>query len=182
MKRSRANSRGFTLVELMVVVVIVGILAVLGVVMLGSHQKQARTYETLAMVQSIRAAEERWRSENLSYLDVSHHGWFPHDPDGTRKTFLQAGSAHGDANNWILLNPTSNPFVYAGFVVNAGMPGDNISSTVTLAHTVVGLHWDTPPDNWYVIQAIMDNDNDGDEAYYLASSFNGEVYRQNEGE
>lgn len=166
----------------MVVVAIVGVLAVLGLVILGKHNRQARMHETLAMVQSIRVAQERWRAENLTYLDVSaSHQWFPRDPTGVgdqRISFLQGLSSHADNGNWILLNPTSNPFVYGGFLTNAGLSNDPMTLP---EETVTGLTWpSSPPDAWYVIQAIVDTDADGRVGFFLASSLNGEVYRQDE--
>ena len=180
----KQRKRGFTLVELMIVVTIVGVMAVLGGVLLAGHVKQSRTHETLSMVQSIRAAQERWRSENLSYLNVSDSDtWFPRDPTATlgdqRMTFLRSATAHVDGANWLLLNPATSPFVYGGYQVHAGMAGTVMQPPLV---AVPGMVWPTPTDSWYVIQAIMDMDMDGTRAFYLASSINGEIYRQDEGE
>jgi hypothetical protein len=177
----------------MVVVVIVGVMATLGLVILGRHQKAARTYETLAMVQSIRVAQERWRSENLTYLNVSSDDadrfdtgvWFPRNPIGSqgdkRVSFLQSANGYGiQGVKWIMLNPTSNPLVYGGYMTNAGMADQPMKAPVYPPPG--GFSWPTASEPWYTIEAIMDSDTDGRVARYLASSLNGEIYRQDEGE
>src|SRR5687768_2913944 len=78
---SRGSSRGFTLVELMTVVVIVSVIAAIGLVSLRSRVFGSKSTEALAMIQSIRVAEERWKAENLQYLNASASGnWYPADP------------------------------------------------------------------------------------------------------
>jgi hypothetical protein len=185
----------------MVVVTIVGVLATLGLVILGKHNKNARTYETLAMMQSIRIAQERWRSENLVYLNVSggddpqdisgvNGPWFPRDPrtayGDVRVSFLQAAASHQNGAKWIMLNPTSNPLVYGGYKTNAGLANQNMTPAAIAIADWPGWPAPGPPgapaEAWYVIQAITDTDMDGTVGFYMASSLNGEVYRQDEGE
>src|SRR5215470_6535239 len=69
--RPRNQERGFTLIELMTVVVIVGVLATLGLVAYRKFITSSKTSEAIYMVGSIRAAEESYRAETLRYLDVS---------------------------------------------------------------------------------------------------------------
>ena len=69
--RRRGASRGFTLVELLVVVLIVSIFATIGIVMMREYIFTAKSTEAFAVVQSIRAAEESWKAQNGSYLNVS---------------------------------------------------------------------------------------------------------------
>jgi len=176
--------RGFTLAELMVVVTIVTILATIAVMALGGHRNAAKTGETLAMMQSIRGAQERWRSENLLYLDVSLSGqWFPPGTPGNgRRSFMQAAASHADGLQWIWLNPTSNPAVYGAFQTRAGMAGTAMMSPLVGGS---GITWPVAADTkdaWYVIQGITDMDMDGHYGFFVASSLNGDVYRQDEHE
>jgi type IV pilus assembly protein PilA len=171
----------------MVVVVIMGILATLGFASLSKHVSAAWGVEAMNMVQSIRAAEERWRSEHMTYLNVSTdpQGWYPVDPSvvSNRRTehafYYEPGStAHADANNWLLLRPTTPGPVRFGYLVNAGHPG----TAMTVPSGGPSVTWPAPPDNWYVIQAIGDTDGDGTLSYYRASSLDSEVFTQNHGE
>lgn len=167
----------------MAVVTIVGVLAIIGIVALRKHVFGSKTVEALAMVQSIRAAEERWRAENLTYLNVSTtNHWYPSKPDGKYKRAFYTGAADADDRNWRLLAPTVPGPVEFGYLVNAGDPHTAMTAPSSDV-TVTGLTWPNPPGQyWYVIQAIGDADGDGKYAFFMASSFKGDVYRQDEGE
>jgi type IV pilus assembly protein PilA len=68
--RSR-HSRGFTLIELMIVVVIVSVLAMLAVVGYRKLIQSSHVTEATGMVQNIRVAEEAYKSETQQYAQVS---------------------------------------------------------------------------------------------------------------
>jgi type IV pilus assembly protein PilA len=185
--RTLATRRAFTLVELMTVVTITGILATLGFASLRQHVSAAWGAEALNMVQSIRAAEERWRSEHMMYLNVSGSGatWYPVDATlpankGKQQAFF---APPGDATRpnsalWLQLRPTVAGPVRFGYKANAGLAGD----AMTTPSAGPSVTWPTPPDNWYVIQARGDTDGDGVISYYRASSLSGDVFAENHGE
>jgi prepilin-type N-terminal cleavage/methylation domain-containing protein len=179
---ARRNQAGFTLVELLTVVVIVGILAAVGIALLRQHVFSSKTTEVVAMVQSIRAAEERWRSENHGYLDVSQTltSWYPMStPDKTKYHWDQP--AGNDYQKWRLLAPTVAGPVQAGYAVRAGPAFTPMLEPTTVKKPTwpAGALQNEP---WYVIQAQADTDGDGTSAMFLASSLNGELYVENEGE
>jgi type IV pilus assembly protein PilA len=178
------RKRGFTLVELMVVVALVGILATIGVVLFRNHVFNTRSVEAMAMMQSIRAAEENWRAENGAYLDVSSsmNDWYPDDPPSrTLRTFYDPASTHPDAGKWRLLNPTVSGPIQFVYTVKAGAPLTEILAPVTdQKPTFPTAATQTEP--WYIIQAKGDTNADGVESFYVVTSLNAEVLKEREGE
>jgi prepilin-type N-terminal cleavage/methylation domain-containing protein len=183
------SERAFTLVELMVVVTIVGILGVIGVASFRSRIFGSKTGDALAMMQSIRAAEERWRSENLTYLNVTRtSAWYPAMPVAkTRRAFYNSATCgvpipDTDDCRWKLLNPTAIGPTEFGFMLTAGPPGTAMTEPNTNARPSGWTQWPPNGDHWFVLQAIADADGDGVYAKFVSSSIRGDVYRENEGE
>src|SRR5579859_5940761 len=69
--RDRPTRRGFTLVELMIVVAIIAILAVLALVGYRKMVSSSHTAEATHVVQAIRVAQESYRSETQQYASIS---------------------------------------------------------------------------------------------------------------
>ena len=64
----RSPRRGFTLIELMIVVAIIGVLASIAVPMLSSHQLRTKTTEAKTNLGAIRVVEEAAFSETGNYV------------------------------------------------------------------------------------------------------------------
>lgn len=180
----------------MVVVAIVGVLAVIGVAAVHKYVFSAKTNEARAVIQAIRVAEERFRAENQRYLSVSgppgttlpDDQYYPNaTPDRTKRTFFLSrppDPALGPLDRkWRLLDPpvASNQPVQFGYLVVAGPPG----MAMPAPHTASKPAWPDAgnmADPWYVIEAKGNVDGDEVATFVVASSLNGEVYVENEGE
>jgi prepilin-type N-terminal cleavage/methylation domain-containing protein len=195
-RRPRA-SHGFTLVELMVVVMITGILAAIGIMLVRQHLQSAKTVNALAGIQAIRSAEETYRANGGAYLDcstVDGPAWFPSQNPGT-KLYDWRQPTHPDWARWQLLaisatkekkdetntvgssNAVLRPTQF-GFAVNAGVPGAAYPTLRTQEKPVLPNPSTEP---WYVIQVKGDVDGDGTPMFGIATNLNGQVFLENEG-
>ena len=69
MKNNMHNKGGFTLVELAVVVVIIGVLAAFGVPRFLDSVERSKASESFAYLASVRAAQERYHARQGTYAD-----------------------------------------------------------------------------------------------------------------
>ena len=82
---SRARVSGFTLIELMVVVVIMGVLAALATFGVRRYVLEAKKAEAASMITQIRAAEEAYRDETFAYVGMSNFElWHPENEPEAR--------------------------------------------------------------------------------------------------
>jgi prepilin-type N-terminal cleavage/methylation domain-containing protein len=176
--RRPAARRGYTLVELMIVVVIVGTLATLATYAVRKYIFAAKTTEAIQMIGAIKAAQENYRDETFRYLNVGNdnlEAYYPKAPSN-EKTMWGGGDADLEAN-WRTLGVRSDSPVVFGYACVAGpQTGDPPNGHVA------DVAWPAPTGWWYVVEAAGDQDGDGVKSYYASSSFTDQIFFENETE
>jgi prepilin-type N-terminal cleavage/methylation domain-containing protein len=178
---------GFSLIEAMVVVSIVGILAVLATVGYRRWVRTAYLSEAQDMVANIRTAQEAFRAENGGYLNVSAGlgptNDYPAETPGKFKTTWGGACTRCNTGvSWAALNVQPNAplaFGYSVIASNSAPPAVN--------ETVNGVNLDvsamgTGGTPWYFIEA--DGDVDGNSVFTRVFGMSGtnQIFVDNEGE
>lgn len=132
MLRISRRDRGFTLVELAIIVVIVGVLAVVSVVLYRRHVRTSHLAEATNMTKSIRAAQEAHKAETGLYSNVSKDmsSYYPAQNPGAFKTEWGApcNAACNRPDGWKRLAVDASGPVMFGYATVAGV-GASISSS-----------------------------------------------------
>ena len=190
-KPSRRRSSGFTLVELLVVVAMVGILAALAVVGYRKYVASAGSAEAMAMIQLIRHGETQYKVDAYQYLGCSGCGaggcapgggsltaYYPMATPGHTKSSWEQPS-HSDYACWKQLSIRTDGALRFGYAVVAGGPSDAIVQPSGFKELPALAQ---PTDPWYVIQAAGDSNDDGVNALAVATSTGISFYIENETE
>jgi prepilin-type N-terminal cleavage/methylation domain-containing protein len=182
----RRGARGFTLIELMVVVLIMGILAAIGLSSFVRHIALSKNTQALAVCRSIGVAQERYRTLNGVYLDVSQgnlNNLYPVADPGLNHYHFWGRPAQATYANWVDLAPEVPVYVRYSYAVVAGLP----NGAAAVAWPALGVSqapvWPvTVNDPWYVIRAVGDLDGDDDNSFIIMTSFSDRIYQENIGD
>ncbi|HEY4122156.1 MAG TPA: prepilin-type N-terminal cleavage/methylation domain-containing protein [Byssovorax sp.] len=178
----RSRRRGFTLIELLAAVAIMGILAAIGIYSMRRYLNVAQSSEATAMIQNIRAAEESYKAETLTYWSCSSSlaSLYPNTaPNSHSSAWVNAG--HSDYAKWKTLNVSSDGPVRFGYSAVAGNPGDALP-TDTALNPQPSWPATANANPWYVVQAVGDRDDNGIQAVFVGSSIGGEIMVMNPSE
>ena len=135
MQRKSPNQKGFTLVELAIVIVIIGVLASFGVPRFRDAVERSKAGEALNFLSAIRASQERYHaifatySNDIDNLDIV----FP-DPAYFSVGTVAAGSTTDLESSWSLtLTREGAAAGYGAYTVTFTEQGyDAVNSTIDL--------------------------------------------------
>jgi prepilin-type N-terminal cleavage/methylation domain-containing protein len=174
--RPGVRQRGFTLIEILVAVALIGILAAIAVISFGKQARKTRGSEVNAVFTALRIAQEQYHLENGTYLSTgtAETSIHPLTPTRTSQTFLPLPTS------WTSLRvdlPSDQG--YCGYVVRAGRGGD--SSNIGAKAVEFGFNA-APATDWYYLLARCDLDGSATrDSYYFTWSGDTRVQKQNEG-
>ncbi len=183
-KRRRQRARGFTLVELMAVVCIIGVLATLAVYGVKKYVDSAKTSEPMEIINSIRAAEESFKDETFAYKNVSDmSSYWPFSGVAALKNAKLSWDSGTDPTAkaaWAALGVSPSSSVQFGYACAAGQ-GSGVPTQTSLG-IGTSLGYPTTAPNWYVVRAAGDRDGNGILATFVGSNFTDAIYGENDTE
>ncbi|MBN2493559.1 MAG: prepilin-type N-terminal cleavage/methylation domain-containing protein [Deltaproteobacteria bacterium] len=168
---------GFTLLELIVALAIVGVLAAVAAAALGSYIDRAKAAEAATILLDIREKQERYFDIYKCYTD--HIPWTPYDCDGDTcppgyetipwpgGTGFQQLGVVPDGPVWFTYKVDS---AYQGCVFVNNHPADGNGTT-----------WPATQRPWFTAEACGDMDVDGICKHFYISSANRSVYSPDDG-
>jgi prepilin-type N-terminal cleavage/methylation domain-containing protein len=177
--QQRRSQSGFTLVELMVIVIIVSILALLGTYSVRKYVTASKTSEATEMIATIKAAQESYKDETFAYLDVttSLDIYYPANPSPGRTKFQWGGGDATIAGKWQALGVSAAAPVLFQYSCQAGASGAAVPAPGGAASDITVGNWPTTVNSpWYVVKAEAEFEGDGRHTVFVGSSFYGETF------
>jgi type IV pilus assembly protein PilA len=195
---ARSTRRGFTLVELMIVVAIVGVLALMAVVGYRKLINSSHTAEATHMVNAIRVGQEAYKAESGSYANISkslaanqstgHSALYPHasmasaKEPGNYKVGWGAACPSSACNaDWSTLPVHADGSTMFGYTTQSGLAGITPTQVVKVNNANVAWPSSIPAD-WYLITAVGDTDGNGTFCTVLGTSFTNDLLVDLDGE
>ncbi len=176
--RQGRKGRGFTLIELMIVVAIVGIIASLAVMYFGGSQKKVKAKaEVTSMFGEFKLRQESFQLENGSYQSSSATNdeadfWPPAPGANGGKVALTPMPAE-----WTNLRMVPDASaVYCSYVMIVGDGGDD-TNVGTIADTE--FSYVPPATDWYYMLAQCDMDQNpgaGNDSFYFQHSESSDLF------
>jgi prepilin-type N-terminal cleavage/methylation domain-containing protein len=178
---ARARARGFTLVELMAVVLIVAILGALATYGVRKYILAAKSSEAPEMIAGIMTAQEQYKAETLSYLDVSgvhnlddYSTFYPETTPAKHATKMSWGGGNADIlENWNRLGvKTTSPVLY----IYGCAAGDSSTPMAAPGISIGNFGTGTTGKPWYLVKAVADLDGNGSVGTWVGSSVTTQIF------
>jgi prepilin-type N-terminal cleavage/methylation domain-containing protein len=190
------QQRGYTLVELMVVVAVVGVLASVAVFMFNKQKTKALASEVPVVFSEFKVRQEQFRLENDEYLTTGANDddLFPTTNPGRNAVAFNLSSSpvppepQGDeftGPSWQTLRiNVDKKSLYCGYVAVSGKAGDNstIGAVAAAPPFNFGSSIPVPATDWYYLLAKCDFDGDGINSLYFTLSGTEGIIEENAGE
>lgn len=168
--RARTIRAGFTLIELMIVVAVIGVLSAVAIPTFQSYVYRSRTTEAVTFLGEIRQRQEAYRAEFGQYCSVSAAVGSAPESGAWAPATLPAGGTKvgwtGTPGVWNQLGAAPDGMVQFQYRTTAGPPGTN-----------PGITGYDGTDFWFVAQARGDLDGDGEVMILEAYSAANHIYR-----
>ncbi|MFK7998080.1 MAG: type IV pilin protein [Polyangiales bacterium] len=149
-RRDRSR-HGFSLIELMITVAIIGVLAAIAVPSFQGYLQRSRTTEATTFLADIRQKQETYRAEFGAYCAVDGQAIGTYTPTALPGPG-QVQTWPVNDGNWTQLGARPDGTIRFQYATIAGVPGQAPPGTSNLPST----------DFWFVAAARGDLDNDGD--------------------
>ena len=173
MSPSFYRARGFTLVELMIVVSMIGVLSALAVVGYRKYVESSKISEPMSVIQAIRSAEEEFHDKALTYYNVSNDNqYYPRNSGFDSRKHDWKSTNTVQTQRWATLGVSVSGPVRFGYKANAGSAGSPITTTIDYKPApTLGV----PTKDWYLVQAYGDPNENGKPTVLLSTSFSNEI-------
>lgn len=157
------RNQGFTITELMIAVVIMGVLATLAIPTFTSYIYKARVTEASNFLSEIKQRQESYRNEFGQYCAVSGADWGTYSPSGSPGMDPVPWTSNA---NWDQLGASPDGPVRFRYATVSGFPGDPVPSDTNLNNN----------DHWFAARALGDLDEDGDDFFLEIYSQSNKIY------
>ena len=157
------RNRGFTITELMIAVVIIGVLATIAIPSFTSYVYKARVTEASNFLGQIKQRQESYRNEFGQYCAVSGAAWGTYNPTtipGIDPIVWES------TTEWDQLGAAPDGPIRFQYATVAGPPGSTVPSGTNLDND----------DHWFAAQARGDLDEDGNEFFLEIYSQSTHIY------
>jgi prepilin-type N-terminal cleavage/methylation domain-containing protein len=184
------NQHGFTLIELMITVAIVGILAALATWGVSRYVRLSKSSEATHMIGAFKAAQETYKSDMFSYLDVagengaiSAASYYPaKKPAKVARSWLEVSGSESPVGLRVKqLGVVADAPVWFVYACAAGS-GTQAPAGPQLNDAVENWPAQATGQPWYVVSARGDLNGDGVESRLTSASFTTQIFTENEGE